>query len=366
MTVDDALQDITDVVRGQDLFAATAVHRLLQTLLGLPEPRYRHHRLILDSDGRKLSKSSRSTGLRELRAQGMTSADIRRMVGLAVHAARSDRMMLLLGFLLLTVLTQVGGIILVFAWLIGRLMFPKTLQGWRRGAALTVLFLILYQAVSSLVVPPLAVSAGRVPLPCHAEPDRPFAAASGLYCLLNRHYVDPRVLALLTELSRAVDRAYPGTTTLYLDANFPFLDGFPLLPHLSHDDGRKLDLAYYYATPTGSYLLGTLRSPIGYWAFEQPAAGDASSCGARPWLTLRWDLNSLQSLYSERPLERERTAAALRWLTSEGQAFGVERAFIEPYLANRLGVSSPVLGFQGCRAARHDDHIHIQIGRRNK
>ena len=59
-------------------------------------------------------------------------------------------MMLLLGFLLLTVLTQVGGIILVFAWLIGRLMFPKTLQGWRRGAALTVLFLILYQAVSSL------------------------------------------------------------------------------------------------------------------------------------------------------------------------------------------------------------------------
>ncbi len=64
VTVDDALQDITDVVRGQDLFAATAVHRLLQTLLGLPEPRYRHHRLILDGDGRKLSKSSRSTGLR--------------------------------------------------------------------------------------------------------------------------------------------------------------------------------------------------------------------------------------------------------------------------------------------------------------
>ena len=84
VTVDDALQDITDVVRGQDLFAATAVHRLLQTLLGLPEPRYRHHRLIFDGDGRKLSKSSRSTGLRELRAQGMTPADIRRMVGLAV------------------------------------------------------------------------------------------------------------------------------------------------------------------------------------------------------------------------------------------------------------------------------------------
>jgi glutamyl-Q tRNA(Asp) synthetase len=70
------------VVRGQDLFWATSVHRLLQALLGLPEPVYHHHRLILDADGRKLSKSTRATGLRELRAQGATPADIRRLVGL--------------------------------------------------------------------------------------------------------------------------------------------------------------------------------------------------------------------------------------------------------------------------------------------
>jgi len=82
VAVDDAAQGVTDVVRGQDLFHATAVHRLLQTLLGLPAPRYGHHRLILDADGRKLSKSTRATGLRELRAQGLTAADIRRLVGL--------------------------------------------------------------------------------------------------------------------------------------------------------------------------------------------------------------------------------------------------------------------------------------------
>jgi glutamyl-Q tRNA(Asp) synthetase len=58
------------------------VHRLLQSLLGLPAPRYHHHRLILDSDGHKLSKSSRSTGLRELGAQGLSPTDIRRLVGL--------------------------------------------------------------------------------------------------------------------------------------------------------------------------------------------------------------------------------------------------------------------------------------------
>ncbi|KGT77025.1 glutamyl-Q tRNA(Asp) ligase [Bradyrhizobium japonicum] len=82
VVVDDALQGINEVVRGQDLFHATSVHRLLQVLLDLPEPAYRHHALILDEAGRKLSKSGRSTGLRELRADGATPAGIRRLVGL--------------------------------------------------------------------------------------------------------------------------------------------------------------------------------------------------------------------------------------------------------------------------------------------
>jgi len=83
VVVDDAAQGVTDVVRGCDLFHATSVHRLLQSLLGLPQPRYRHHRLILDADGRKLSKSTAATGLRELRARGLGPNDVRRLVGLA-------------------------------------------------------------------------------------------------------------------------------------------------------------------------------------------------------------------------------------------------------------------------------------------
>ncbi|MEX0753304.1 MAG: tRNA glutamyl-Q(34) synthetase GluQRS [Xanthobacteraceae bacterium] len=83
VAVDDAAQGVTHVVRGQDLFWSTSVHRLLQALLGLPAPIYRHHRLLLDTDGRKLAKSTRSTALRELRAQGLTPADIRRIAGLA-------------------------------------------------------------------------------------------------------------------------------------------------------------------------------------------------------------------------------------------------------------------------------------------
>jgi glutamyl-Q tRNA(Asp) synthetase len=82
VVIDDALQGVTDVVRGQDLFWATGVHRLLQTLLGLPEPTYHHHRLILDDEGRKLSKATQATSLRELRASGLSGSDVRRMVGL--------------------------------------------------------------------------------------------------------------------------------------------------------------------------------------------------------------------------------------------------------------------------------------------
>jgi len=83
VVIDDALQGLTDVVRGVDLFWSTSVHLLLQQLLGLPQPAYRHHRLVLNDGGHKLSKSSAATGLRELRAGGATPADIRRLVGLA-------------------------------------------------------------------------------------------------------------------------------------------------------------------------------------------------------------------------------------------------------------------------------------------
>jgi glutamyl-Q tRNA(Asp) synthetase len=83
VVVDDAHQGVTHVVRGHDLFHATSLHRLLQDLLRLPQPVYHHHRLICDAEGHKLSKSTRATGLRELRAAGATPADIRRAVGLA-------------------------------------------------------------------------------------------------------------------------------------------------------------------------------------------------------------------------------------------------------------------------------------------
>ncbi|WP_112437032.1 tRNA glutamyl-Q(34) synthetase GluQRS [Rhizobium sp.] len=82
VVVDDALQGVTHVVRGLDLFHATSVHRVLQTLLDLPAPTYHHHRLVTDAAGRKLSKSSGDTGLSDLRARGVPADNIRHLVGL--------------------------------------------------------------------------------------------------------------------------------------------------------------------------------------------------------------------------------------------------------------------------------------------
>jgi glutamyl-Q tRNA(Asp) synthetase len=82
VVVDDALQGVTEVVRGCDLFWSTSVHLLLQRLLGMPPPLYRHHRLVTDASGQKLSKSTDATALRQLRREGVTPSDIRLLVGM--------------------------------------------------------------------------------------------------------------------------------------------------------------------------------------------------------------------------------------------------------------------------------------------
>ena len=79
-TLDDALQGVTLVTRGEDLFEATHVHRLLQALLDLPAPGYRHHRLLTDASGRKFSKRDKAPTLRALRESGKSPADIREMI----------------------------------------------------------------------------------------------------------------------------------------------------------------------------------------------------------------------------------------------------------------------------------------------
>jgi len=83
VTVDDALQGVTLVTRGEDLFTATHIHRLLQALLGLPVPHYHHHKLLTDASGRRYAKRDRALTLRALREAGRTPAEVRALAGFA-------------------------------------------------------------------------------------------------------------------------------------------------------------------------------------------------------------------------------------------------------------------------------------------
>ena len=91
VVLDDAEQGITDVIRGEDLFQATKIHVVLQTLLGLPAPRYHHHRLIRDDTGKRLAKRDDARAIARFRVDGLSPNDIREMIGLppAVSPDRS-------------------------------------------------------------------------------------------------------------------------------------------------------------------------------------------------------------------------------------------------------------------------------------
>ena len=257
----------------------------------------------------------------------------------------------------LTLLTQVGGM----AW-IGTAVIARRLPGQR--LVMLSAFVAIYAGLSLAAVS-IAPVFGRVALPCIANGQSLLAMQSPVYCALNRHYVSKPMYDVANELAADMNRQFPGTLTQALDASFPFLDGFPLLPHLSHNDGNKLDIAFYYGDPsTGQYIRGKTRSPIGYWGFEHPEPVAELPCAGRhDVLTGRWDMGWFQIFNSVVVLDRARTRAALEWLTAqdEGRKAGVTKVFIEPHLANSLGVKGDTLRFQGCRAARHDDHIHFQV-----
>ncbi len=237
--------------------------------------------------------------------------------------------------LALTLLTQLGGI----AWGLALLFRRRFLA-----------FLIAYAALWG-TAQALAPMTGKVALPCFGAPLR---MQSPLYCVMLRNFVTPQLAVVAKDAATVMESETPGTITLALDGSFPFLTGMPLVPHLSHDDGEKLDFAFYYTDPGGTFLPGKTRSPLGYFAFENlpPEACPDNM------LTLRWSLSWLQPLWPERPLDAPRTTALIAHLARDPR---VAKVFVEPPLAAHLGLDDPKVRFQGCRAARHDDHIHIQL-----
>ena len=255
----------------------------------------------------------------------------------------------------LTVMTQVGGIILWASFpILDKIRIHHRVGKWT--LRLVVLF-ALYMISILIIVPLLARMGGRVPLPWFATPQRPLKPANIGFCLLARNYVRPPVRNLIERISVNIATMYPGSTVRYLDANFPFINGFPLLPHLNHKDGKKLDLAYFYRNEETKKTLHITPSPIGYWAYEKPKNNESQPCeNTHSWL--RWDFKWLQPVFSFAEIDPIRTKALLNALISSSD---VQKIFIESHLKSRLKLNSGKVRFQGCYAARHDDHIHFQI-----
>jgi hypothetical protein len=266
---------------------------------------------------------------------------------------------LLVVFLLaaFTVVTQTGGIVLLCT--IGIIFFlrKRLSSRWKVYLSGSVVFLLLYTISSFAIVPLVAKYFGRVPLPLRGGV-KPLNIGT---CILNRHYVRLALRDVIMKSYQTLETEYPGCTMNYLDAGFPFYDGFPLLPHLSHNDGRKLDLAFFYKAKNGKQL-DDAPSAIGYGVYESPWASEenyAERCASKGY----WQYGVMERIVSQSKksdyiFDAKRTSELVNIL-SRNKA--VEKIFIEPHLRKRLGLSSPKIRFHGCQAVRHDDHIHVQI-----
>lgn len=243
--------------------------------------------------------------------------------------------------LILTVLTQIGGLIWVISIVLAnKFSFKKRF-----------VFPILYLIFNFLIIPPIAKLSGREKLPVISTNVKP---VNWFYPLAFRNYVKPELKDLLENTSKKTN-----TTITYLDGNFPFVDGFPLLPHLSHNNGKKVDISFMYLDNEGKE---TNEKPLlsGYGAYVD---SDENYSNARCKSNGYWqyDFPKYLTFGTDENLifDNARTKSLIEALARNSKT---EKIFIEPHLKTSLKLSNyPKIRFHGCQAVRHDDHIHLQI-----
>jgi len=254
-------------------------------------------------------------------------------------------------FVFLTILTQVGGIIYLIA--LFATLKAKKLRIFKRA----VIFILLYCICCLFLIPRIALYFGREKI----ETTDHLQAYSIFYILANRDYVKPELKLALQEIGLGLSKNYPDLTVVYLDANFPFFDGFPLLPHLSHNDGKKIDLAFIYADENGK-VSNEKPSRSGYGIYETPADGERDQtkiCKEQGYW--QYDFTKYVSFgkrNSQLTLSDEATRKLISLILNQKQT---SKLFLEPHLVDRMNLSHPKIRFHGCRAVRHDDHIHFQV-----
>lgn len=252
-------------------------------------------------------------------------------------------------FIILTIITQVGGIV----YMLSTFLMRNT--SYNQLKKLGVL-ICLYSFCSFLLVPNIAPFFGREKI----KNTHYVKAHNFITILCNRNYVTPKLQANIQEIGKKLNRIYPELQLVYLDANFPFLNGFPLLPHLSHHDGRKLDISFIYQTNAG-LLTNQKPSVSGYGVFEGPTASEQNTtlfCKKKGYW--QYDFTKFLTFGTSKDI-RFANKATKKLLKILVQSPSIKKIFIEPHLKNRLGLTSKKIRFHGCKAVRHDDHIHLQV-----
>ena len=249
--------------------------------------------------------------------------------------------------ILLTVFTQIGGLAFLVTLFIVKYFnfrFKKL-----------VVFIFVYLTTTFLIVPLVAPLFGREKI----ETTSFIKPTNYMTVLLNRNYVVPKMNVVLAESSKVMKQS--NIEIHFLDACFPFVDGFPLIPHLSHKDGKKIDLSFVYMTPEKK-VANKEKSVSGYGVYVEPIIGEenyAKQCKQQGF----WQYGiskyiSLGKINDELLFSEKHTKSLISSFANQNV---VNKIFIEPNLNKRLKLNHSKIRFHGCHAVRHDDHIHIEI-----
>ncbi|WP_299440911.1 hypothetical protein [uncultured Aquimarina sp.] len=253
--------------------------------------------------------------------------------------------------IILTLLTQIGG----FIYLILELTIKRTIKNYR--IIKSGVFIVSYLMTTFMAVPYLAPIFGREKIQ-----NNDFIEACSLFTIVcNRNYVTPELNTTILNISKTIHKKHSGIKLVYLDANFPFINGFPLPPHLSHNDGKKVDISFIY-TNENKKITNKKPAVLGYGIYEDPNQGEYDQikiCKKKGY----WQYDFAKYLTfgiinNQLKLSEKATKDLLLAIVNEQN---VGKIFIEPHLKNRLGVQSSKIRFHGCQAVRHDDHIHLQL-----